>query len=203
MLRVLVEIDGSPEGYGLYRVKGSWDDDGISAATLDVIEAMATSLEAEHALWSFLFGVDLVTRVKALFVPVDHPLKFMMRDPRHLRLRVRDGLWLRVVDVTGALEARSYAAEGRLIFEIVDDFCPWNAGVWELRASDDGATVRPSNGTPELALTVEDLAATYLGGTTYAQLTRAGRVKELTAGAVDVADRLFRTTRAPWCPEIF
>ncbi|MDQ4144283.1 MAG: GNAT family N-acetyltransferase [Actinomycetota bacterium] len=203
MFRVIVEIDGEPEGYGLYRARSSWDDDGVNVATLEVIEALATGHAAEHTLWSYLFNVDLISRVKAHFVPVDLPLKLFMSDRRHLRMRVHDGLWLRIVDVERALEARSYAADGRLVFELIDAFCPWNAGVWELETTNGASKVRRSDATPDMSLTTEELAAVYLGGTTFAQLLRANRVQELAPGAVEVADDLFRTSKAPWCPEIF
>jgi predicted acetyltransferase len=47
------------------------------------------------------------------------------------------------------------------------------------------------------------LGSAYLGGFTFAQLARAGRMEELRAGALERADALFRSDRAPWCPEIF
>ena len=40
-------------------------------------------------------------------------------------------------------------------------------------------------------------------GFTFAQLAAAGRAHELRAGGLARADALFRTDRAPWCPEIF
>jgi hypothetical protein len=50
---------------------------------------------------------------------------------------------------------------------------------------------------------VEALGSVYLGGFTFADLVRAGRVHEAREGAVACADALFRTDRKPWCPEIF
>ena len=47
------------------------------------------------------------------------------------------------------------------------------------------------------------LGSVYLGGFTFAQLARGLRVEELRPGALAVADALFRTDRALWCPEIF
>lgn len=203
LYKVVVEKDGVPEAYALYHAKGEWDDDGIPGGTLDVEESMATSLDAEKTLWDFLFGVDLVDRVEAYFVQVDHPLKFILQDRRRLRMRVRDALWLRIVDVASALEARTYAAEGRMLFDLADPFCPWNGGVWELEATAGKAVARRTDDVPELSLTAEDLGALYLGGNTFAQLKRAGRVVELREGAVGRADDLFRTDKAPWCPEVF
>jgi hypothetical protein len=46
-------------------------------------------------------------------------------------------------------------------------------------------------------------SSVYLGGFTFAELFRAGLVDELAEGALGRAAALFRTDRAPWCPEIF
>jgi Sterol carrier protein domain len=42
-----------------------------------------------------------------------------------------------------------------------------------------------------------------MGGVTFADLSRAGRIEELAEGALIRADALFRWDRHPWCPEIF
>jgi predicted acetyltransferase len=55
----------------------------------------------------------------------------------------------------------------------------------------------------ELRLDVTALGSVYLGGFTFAQLARAGRVEEVEEGGLERADELFRTDVAPWCPEIF
>ena len=47
------------------------------------------------------------------------------------------------------------------------------------------------------------LGSVYLGGFTFGQLVRGGRVEELRRGAAARADAMFGTDRAPWCPEIF
>jgi len=54
-----------------------------------------------------------------------------------------------------------------------------------------------------LRLDVPALGSVYLGGFTFAELARAGRVEELRPGALVRADELFRGDRAPWCVEIF
>jgi predicted acetyltransferase len=55
----------------------------------------------------------------------------------------------------------------------------------------------------DLALDVSGLGTVYLGGFSFADLARAARLEELRPGGVERADALFRTDRAPWCPEIF
>jgi predicted acetyltransferase len=82
------------------------------------------------------------------------------------------------------------------VLEVTDSFCPWNEGAYRL----DGSQTSES---ADLRLDVADLAAVYLGGFTFGEFLRAGRVEEVVDDAVARADGLFRTERAPWCPEIF
>jgi len=44
---------------------------------------------------------------------------------RAARGDIRDGLWVRLVDVGAALAARSYTPDGSVVVEVVDRFCPW------------------------------------------------------------------------------
>jgi predicted acetyltransferase len=198
----VLDLDGADEAYARYRVKDDWQD-GVTASTLRVIEAVATSPVAHRELWRYLFGVDLVHKVESWLLPVDDPLFLLVTEPRRLRPRPGDGLWLRIVDVQRALKARIYAADGAVTLELTDAFLPANAGVWRLEVSGGEARVSRPDAAPELRLDVADLGSTYLGGFTFAELARALRVDELAEGAVERADDLFRTRSAPWCPEIF
>jgi predicted acetyltransferase len=198
----VLDLDGADEAYARYRVKDDWQD-GVTASTLRVIEAVATSPVAHRELWRYLFGVDLVHKIESWLLPIDDPLFLLVTEPRRLRPRPGDGLWLRIVDVQRALSARTYAADGAVSLELADAFLPANEGVWRLEVSGGEARVSRSDAPPELRLDVADLGSTYLGGFTFAELARALRVEELAEGAVERADDLFRTRSAPWCPEIF
>jgi predicted acetyltransferase len=196
-MRLLVEVDGRPEAYALYRIRESFDD-GLPTTTLEVLEAMGASPDATAEVWRYLLDVDLIESVAADLLPVDHPLFLLLADPLRMRFRVENALWARLVDVGAALSARSYSAEDTLVVEVRDTFCAWNDGRWKLQ---DGAAER-TTAPADLALEVGDLGSVYLGGFTWAQLLDAGRVEELSEGAATRADALFRTDRAPWCPEI-
>jgi predicted acetyltransferase len=198
----VLELDGVDEAYARYRVKHDWQD-GVPTSSLRVIEAIATSPVAGRELWRYLFGVDLVQTLEAFHLPADDPLFLLVTEPRRLRLRSIDGLWLRVVDVEQALAGRSYAEDGTLVLELTDPFLPANAGAWRLETAGGEARVQRAETEPELRLDVQDLGSAYLGGFGFGELARAGRVEELVDGAVDRADALFRTARAPWCPEVF
>jgi len=56
---------------------------------------------------------------------------------------------------------------------------------------------------PDLRCDATALSSAYLGGFTWGQPAQALRVEETCPGALARADALFRTARAPWCPEIF
>lgn len=198
---VVLELDGKPEAYATYRVRPKWDDSAVPKGKVEVNEAMGTSPLATREIWRYLFGIDLCERVTGWYLPADFPLLLMIQEARRLRFSLNELLWLRLVDLPAALEARSYAAEGSIVFEIEDDFCEWNQGRWRLNAGD--RRVRRTEEPPELAMKTNALAGAYLGGHTFAQLARAGRIEERKPGSLAKADAMFHTDIAPWCPENF
>jgi predicted acetyltransferase len=198
LVRTLLEVDGEPAGYALYRLNPSFEY-GSSTGVTAVIEAVGTSPQATAAIWRFVLDVDWMDRVRASLLPVDHPLLLLLAEPRRARFTVGDGLWLRVVDVESALAARSYASDDEVVLEVADEFCPWNEGRWLVSAGGVGRTEQDA----DVRLDVSALASVYLGGFTFSQLGRAGRASEATNRGLERADRLFYTDRAPWCPEIF
>jgi predicted acetyltransferase len=195
-------VDGKADGYVRYRIKDEWDDRG-SRSTLIVTEAIATTPLADREIWRYLLDVDLVSRVKAWGQAADHPLLLLLNEPRRLGFTLGDALWLRIVDVEAALAGRSYAGEGRLVIELRDEFCPWNAGRWAIETGGEGARVTRAEEDAELGLDAADLAALYLGAFSVQQLLGAGRGEELRPGAAARADILLRTAQAPWCPRVF
>ena len=194
----VLELDRGVAGYAVYRHAPKWEQ-GTPVGSLDAIEVFATSPQAEAELWRYICDIEWVATISARKLPLDHPLFFLLAEPRQMRFRVGDGLWVRLVDVGFALSARSYAADGAVVFEIEDAFCPWNAGRWKL---EDGVAKR-ARAAADLRCDVTALGSVYLGGFTFDQLVRGGRVEELRPGAAARADAMFRTDRAPWCPEIF
>jgi predicted acetyltransferase len=198
MNRVVLELDGEPQAYALYRLKLQFDL-GASTGFTRVIEALGTTPRATAEIWRFLLDVDWMDTIKAGLIPVDHPLFLLVAEPRRLRYRIGDGLWVRLVDVEAALGARSYRDGEPVVFEVSDAFCPWNEGRWRVG---DGTASR-TDAAADIRLDVSALGSVYLGGLTWARLARAERVEELREGGVQRADDLFRTGVAPWCPEIF
>ena len=192
----IVELDGEPAAYALYRIKQDWQH-GFSDSQVRLVETVAVGPAAERELWRFLFGIDLIARIEGRVDPAT-PLFLMVVDPRALHLRVSEGLWLRLVDVEAALAARSYEGDGEVVLDVRDDFCSWNTGRYRV-----GGGVERTDAAADLELDVADLASAYLGGFSFTRLAAAQRVRELKDGALARADALFRTERAPYCPEDF
>ncbi len=203
----LYEVDGDPRGYVIYRTKGDWDKFGPKGV-VSVQELTAEDPAAEQALWEWVSGIDLIATVRGRRGPLPHPLQLLLTEPRRLGLTATDGSWLRIIDLAGALGARSYAGTGELVLDVTDAFCPDNAGRWRLTVpsgKDSGNAVAAAAGddAPDLALDISDVAAVYLGAFRFADLQRAGRVRECRPGAVAEADALFRTARAPLTSTMF
>jgi predicted acetyltransferase len=198
MYAVHFDDAGEADAYAVYWVKFDWPR-SVPTGTMTVKECVASTPSGHGDIWRFLFDVDLVSTVEAWNRPVDEPLLHLLREPRRLRFSVVDGLRLRVVDVVAALEARRYAADGRVVFGIADPLRPDTSGTYELIAEGGKGRCVRSDAAEELTGTINILGATYLGGTSFRQLWWSGQVEERSPGALDRADAMFASTPAPWC----
>ena len=177
--------------------------DGNPRGKVRVLEAVSIDPVSTRELWRFIFGIDLIESVQSHFLPIDHPLQYMLADPRRMSKKFSDNLWLRVIDIPEALKARSFSTSDAVTFGVEDDLLSGNTGTWRLDTTTDNVTVTKVNDAPEVTMHMRELGAAYLGGTRFSELQNAGRVHELTEGAVRRLDLLFAADRAPWCPEIF
>jgi len=186
-------------GYALYAVRPDDEAETGPAGEVRIRELVAATPDAHARLWSFLLDQDLTRTITWELAPADEPLWLRLSDPVAVRLTLNDGLWLRLVDVAAALGARSYTSDPDVVIEVSDGFCDWNAGRYRLT----GAGCERTDAAADLELDVTDLAAAYLGGTTLLSMAAAGRVRELTPGALARASAAFRGDVEPWCPETF
>lgn len=195
---VVLEADGEPQAYAIYRTHMSWDG-GSATSRLVVREALGATPQATAAIWRFLLDVDWMGSVEVSLAPPDHPLLLLLATPRRARYRMGDALWMRIVDLPAALSGRAYGEGGPLVLEVRDAICEWNDGRWKL---EDGACER-TKAKADLAFDVSALGSAYLGAVSFTQLREAMRVEELREGAVARADALFAWRPLPWCLEIF
>jgi predicted acetyltransferase len=202
---VLAEDEhGEVRGYARYSLKNAWDEDDVPKGSVLLRDLEALDTAAYGALWRFLWEIDLMPVLRVEARPVDDPWLHMTGDSVRLcRPRWRDGMFLRPVEVGAALAARGYSAPVDVVLEVEDAFCPWNAGRWRLSGDSTGATCERTGDAAELALSVRELGAAYLGGTALRTLASAGRVRELRKGALGAASYAFSADVAPWLPHGF
>lgn len=181
---------GEVDGAAIFRLP--WSPEPEYAGELQVEAFEALNHDAYRALWGLLLDFDLTKRVVAARRPVDEPLRWMLTNPRALKLaRTRDNLWLNILDVQRALEARTYAATDALVLEI-------DGVSWRLDAALDGAACTAAPGVAaDVSLTISELGSLYLGGVRASEFRDAGRIREHTSGAVARLDALLRPDRAP------
>jgi predicted acetyltransferase len=219
-VRCLLAEDGAGvRGYALYTTTQRWDEPtGLPEGSLVVRELIAADPAAGAALWYSLLSRDLVTTVTADLRSADDPVLFQLLDPRRARVQVSDGLWVRIIDLAGALAGRAYSGQVDVVLEVTDELIAGNAGRWRLRADGSGGTGGPG-GTggssasaascertdlaADLALDVRELGAAYLGGTRLGTLAAAGLVTELRPGTLNRLSAAMTWDPAPWCPQIF
>ena len=200
LARALLERDGQPVGYALYRLSQEGSTPETWKKTVRVNEAFGVDAPGTWEMWRFLFEIDWVDRIAAAHLPLDHPLPFLVDRMNKLRLSIWDALWVRLVDVPAALAARTYATPGGVTIEVASDpHFGDNVGTWTVERGE----VRRTGRRPDVRVAVDGLGSVYLGGLSFSQLARAGRAEEVARGGVARADAVFRTDAAPWCPENF
>lgn len=143
-------------------MRPEWRDSGHNGQVV-LQDLTGADPVSEAALWRFLFGIDLTTSLKVRARPMDEAWQHLVSDIRRCELRVRDSLHVRLVDVGAALEARTYQAPVDVVLEVEDAFCPWNSGRWRLSGDGKGAVCVRTSDAADLALSVRELGAAYLG----------------------------------------
>jgi predicted acetyltransferase len=159
-----------PDGYALYRVHR--DDQRV----VRVSELKAVTAEAHAALWRALLGLDLMEIVIADTHPAD-PIPYLLTDSRLARTTGRtDDLWLRIIEVPAALEARSYQADLSTVLEVSDRF-RGNGGRFALEIHDGRAVSTPTNAGAEIEMDLDVLGSLYLGAHPASAFAAANRLR--------------------------
>lgn len=196
---VLCDGPDGPLGYATWRVHDRWSDAGPDAR-VRIEEIVADDPATYAALWSFLLGIDLARTATYSYAAVDEPLQYLVDEPRRLGGVLLDSLWVRLVDLPAALEARRYAAAVDVVLQVTDPLLEANSGRWRLTGGPDKASCTRTDEAPDLACTITDLGAAYLGGTTLGALAAAGRVERLSSNLPSAA---FGWERLPSSTETF
>jgi len=201
----IVVHDGPDEsdGYAIYRQKHGESDDGHDNGTVHVVEIIASTERAHTALWSYLTNIDGCPNVKRWNSRIDDPLAMKVVEPRRIKQEARfDSLWIVILDVVVALEARSYEQDGAVRFTITDSFRPDVQGSYELVIENGSGSCSRIDDDGDFEIDIDVLGALYLGGADAHAYAAAARIR----GDVEAIHRLhelFHTARAPWCNQVF
>jgi len=189
--------NGDVDGYVSYKFAG-WD---TTPATVEVVDLVAATDHAYLELWQYLGAIDLVDRVTWNEAPVDDPLAWALTDPRCIDASgSRDMLWLRILDVKKALEARHYPADGRLLLHVGDPLgLTGGTFALDVDGGQAGVELLPQGTPADLAMDVAGLSSIYLGGVSPVTLKAAGTISEATPGAAFQARQMFAVERATHC----
>ncbi len=188
---------GEPRGYALYTTRLD-ETDLMGGQRMDVIDFGWLDMDAYRGLWSYLAGHDLVGTIRHQRVCEDDPAPNLLLEPRRLNRRTSDGIWLRVVDVTGMLSARGYDLDGSTVIGVATDAeCPWNVGRYLLEVEDGEVSVKRTRRTAELEVSVQGLASLLCGHTRATELHRCGRIEARDQRRLPALDALFATRYRP------
>lgn len=198
------EEDGEPQGYMAYTSKWfeQFQDNAGPGQRLIVRDYAWLTPGAYRSMWDHFKRFDLVNRVVVDCAPADDPAFNILLDPRELNATRFDWLLGRLIDVERALPLRPYG-DGRVVFELRDEFCPWNAGRWALESGGGEATCTRSKESPALSLDVSALAQLVFGFASPTQAVRSGRAETTPSADLTMLDSMFRTAYAPFCPDGF
>ncbi|MGV0850334.1 enhanced intracellular survival protein Eis [Mycolicibacterium phlei] len=158
------------DGYALYRVFG---DDPMSVRVGDLVAATG---DAHIALCRALLGLDLMETIRFETHRAD-PLPYLLTDPRTVKLsRQEDALWLRIVDVPAALQARTYQADMSAVLQIGDGF-RGSGGRFALQISGGSARCVRSDAPADAELDLDVLGSLYLGTHRASAFAAANRLR--------------------------
>lgn len=181
-------------GFVAYRQRPAFAN-GLPSGKVEINELHGIDARAEASLWKFAMTIDLFPSVVWWSAPVDCTLPWMLEDWRRVQRQRFDNLWLRIEDIPATLALRSYAHEGRLRFSV-------DGTTWELNALDGKGRCTRTTEPAQIAMDLPTLASLYLGAVSASMLARAELIRG-DAAALALADCLFGSVVAPWCPEVF
>jgi predicted acetyltransferase len=202
LLCLVLEDDIGVRGYALYTLRPHWEH-SCPQFEVGVRELFAKDPAAYAHLWRVLLDLDLSATVVANGRPVDDPVLALLTDFRSAVPVIWDQLYVRLIDLDRALACRRYATDVDVVLDVTDPQFPWNEGRWRLRGDDKSAECVRTTDDADLAMSVRELGAAFLGGGSLVQLARAGRVTELRPGSLTTTAIAFRSKLAPFCQTIF
>jgi len=192
--RWVVFDDGDLRGYLVYRP---------TQASLEVVEFVAPSAEAERGLWAFLAAQAEQRSAVTLLTPVDQSLWAMLREPAMFEAINRGfilndvaaltmSFMVRIIDVRAALEARAFPTDvaGHFTLKVSDPILAPSGRSFEVQLAEGHARVAAAHGAPDVQGDVVILSQIWSGALSATQAQRYGFLDAAPA-TVELWDRAF------------
>ncbi len=195
---IIVHDDRGPAAFALFQRKLAFEN-GQATGQGETETWAATTAASAHRLWSVLGDLDLMKSFRIGGIAIDDPLVTLASDVRELGLRFRDQLWLRILDVPAALEARTYSADVDVTIDVDDSLIAENSHPWHVTVKGGTASVTPAERDvpADMRIGIQELSAAYLGGVSLDSLAAAGLVSEVIPGAVALLSQAMRSRQSP------
>ncbi|WP_209923230.1 enhanced intracellular survival protein Eis [Mycolicibacterium lutetiense] len=166
-----------PDGYAMYRVHGD------ESRSIRVRSVTAVTTDAYIALWRALLGMDLMDKV-SIWTPPGDVVPYLLTNPRLARVTSSsDDLWIRIMNIPVALEARRYQADLDAVLEVSDGF-RGDGGRFALQIRDGHARCAPTDAPADIELSLDVLGSLYLGGHRPEAFATANRLRSKDSAVV-------------------
>ncbi|MGV9667471.1 GNAT family N-acetyltransferase [Nocardia niigatensis] len=178
-----------PDGYVIYDLAGN---------TVLVKDFCALTVAAHRELLRCLLGQGEYTEIR-MDTALDDPTPLLLEDSRAASVTGIDaGLWTWILNLPKAIASREFRGDFHGVVEVAD---PWglSTGTYLLEVAGGRGSWSPVEGAAaDVRIGPLELTTAYFGAHTLGELARAGRVEDLTAGAVEALDRAFTPARKPF-----
>ncbi|WP_433560772.1 GNAT family N-acetyltransferase [Nocardia sp. CA-151230] len=178
-----------PDGYVIYDLAGN---------TVLVKDFCALTVAAHRELLRCLLGQGEYTEIR-MDTALDDPTPLLLEDSRAAAVTGIDaGMWMWILDLPKAIASREFRGDFRGVVEVAD---PWglSSGAYLLDIAGGRGSWSPvEEAVADVRIGPLELTTAYFGAHTLGELARAGRVEEITTGAVEALDRAFTPARKPF-----
>lgn len=159
----------------------------------------ALTVDAHRELLRCLLGQGEYAEI-LMDTAVDDPTPLLLRDSRTAAVvGVDAGVWGWILNLPKAISLRSYRTDFHGIIEVAD---PWglSSGLFEFTVIGGTGRWEPAaaGALPDIRIGPLELTTAYFGAHTVGELTRAGKVEELTRGAVSALDQALCPDKRPF-----
>jgi predicted acetyltransferase len=174
------------DGFAMYRVHGD------EKKKVEIAKLAAVTPEAHIALWRALLGMDLIEKVVTWTHPGD-VLPYLLTDPRLVRTTlVEDALWLRILDIPAAMEARTYSSDLSAVVDITDGVLG-GGGRYALDVCNGKARCVRTDAAADVHTELSVLGSLYMGTHRASAFATANRLRCSDSETVAQLDAAFAT----------